>query len=188
MVARSLVSSSDISALVDPDTILLSNFISTMKYAHKLDEDWLLVASSRNVSNFPFHLDSDGESWLADDGKPVGIEKLQEFLAEKCSFKPCGNKMLIAWNNGDLPLHKGVLPPFLYGKGLHNNWIVTEALISDFRLVIDASLTISSFYLNDVDQENYVPIKDLLSVEGAIFLLILTKTLHIRWNTGEHRP
>ncbi|KAI3454869.1 hypothetical protein Pfo_011532 [Paulownia fortunei] len=145
MVARSLASSSDVSALIDPDTILLSNFLSTLKYAHKLDEDWLLVASSRNVSNFPYRLDSDGKSWLADDGKHVGIQKLQEFLAQKCSWKPCGDRMLIAWNSADLPLHKGVLP--------------LSSLISDFRLVIDTSLTISSFYLNDLDQENYVSIR-----------------------------
>lgn len=67
--------------------------------------------------------------------------------------------MLIAWNSGDLPLHKGVLPPFLFGKGLHNHWLVAEALISDYRLVIDASLTISSLYLNDPNQENYVSIR-----------------------------
>lgn len=67
--------------------------------------------------------------------------------------------MLIAWNNGDLPLHKGVLPPFLFGKGIHNHWLVTEALDSDFRLVIDASLTISSFYLSDPNQESYVRIR-----------------------------
>ncbi|KAK4402736.1 Beta-arabinofuranosyltransferase RAY1 [Sesamum angolense] len=153
MVARALASPSDISALIDPDTILLSNFVSTLIYAYKLDEDWLIVASSGNVSHFPFRLDSDGKSWLADDGKHVTIQK--EFLVQKCSWKPCGDRMLIAWNRGDLPLHKGVLPPFLYGKGLHNHWIVTEALISDFRLVIDASLTISSFYIDDLDQENY---------------------------------
>lgn len=61
--------------------------------------------------------------------------------------------MLIAWNNADLPLHKGVLPPFLFGKGIHNQWLVSEALTSDFRLVIDASLTISSFYVNDINFE-----------------------------------
>lgn len=63
--------------------------------------------------------------------------------------------MLIAWNNGDPPLHKGVLPPFLYGKGVHNQWILTEALISDFRLVIDASSTMSSFSPDDLDGENF---------------------------------
>lgn len=52
----------------------------------------------------------------------------------------------MAWNTGELPLHAGVLPPFLYGKGLHNQWIVTEALSSGFRFVFDASETISSFY------------------------------------------
>ncbi|KAL8037775.1 hypothetical protein ABFX02_11G059900 [Erythranthe guttata] len=157
MIARSLASTSDISALVDPETILLSNFYSTMEYAHKLDENWLVVSSSQNVSDFPFLLHSDGKKWLTDNGKHVRIQKLQEFLARNFSSKPCGDKMIIAWNNGgDVPLHKGVLPPFLYGKGLHNHWIVTEALISDFRLVIDASLTISSFYLDNIDPENYV--------------------------------
>ncbi|KAL0364211.1 UNVERIFIED_CONTAM: Beta-arabinofuranosyltransferase RAY1 [Sesamum angustifolium] len=112
MVARALASPSDISALIDPDTILLSNFISTLIYAYKLDEDWLIVASSGNVSHFPFRLDSDGKRWLADDGKHVTIQK--EFLVQKCSRKPCGDRMLIAWNRGDLPLHKGVLPPFLF--------------------------------------------------------------------------
>ncbi|KAK6160263.1 hypothetical protein DH2020_003644 [Rehmannia glutinosa] len=162
MVARSLTSSSDVSVLIDPDTILLSNFLSTLKYAHKLDEDWLLVASSRNVSHFPFRLHSDGKSWLSDDGKYIRIQ--MEFLNQKCSWKTCGDRMLIAWNNGDLPLHKGVLPPFLYGKGLHNRWIVTEALISDYRLVIDTSLTISSFYLNDLDQKNYVLMRSDINV------------------------
>ncbi|KAL2484505.1 Nucleotide-diphospho-sugar transferase family protein [Abeliophyllum distichum] len=131
------------------------DFISTIGYAYKLDQDWLLVASSQIISRFPFHLDSNGKHWIADDGKHIGIHKLQEFLAKKCHLKPCGDRILMAWNNGDLPLHYGVLPPFLYGKGLHNHWIVTEALSSDFRLVLDASWTISNFYLNDLDQENY---------------------------------
>ncbi|XP_057774488.1 beta-arabinofuranosyltransferase RAY1 [Salvia miltiorrhiza] len=152
MVARSLSSSSDISVLIDPDTILLADLFSTLKYAHKLDDDWLLVASSQNVSSFPFWLQSDGKSWLGGDGKRAGIQKLQAFLVQESSSRPCGEKMLIAWNNGDLPLHKGVLPPFLFGKGVHNHWLITEALISDFRLVIDASVTVSSFYLSEPNQ------------------------------------
>ncbi|KAL6569129.1 hypothetical protein OROHE_003410 [Orobanche hederae] len=164
MVARSLASLSDVSVLIDPDTILLSNFLSTLKHAHKLDEDWILVASSRTVSNFAFHLDSDGKTWLTYDGKVVGIQKLHDFLAHKSSFREsCRDRMLIAWNNGDIPLHKGILPPFLYGKGLHNHWIITEALISDYRLVIDTNLTISSFYINDLDQY-----KDILTRTNII--------------------
>lgn len=55
----------------------------------------------------------------------------------------------MAWNSGDLPLHAGVLPPFLYGTGIHNNWVVNEAISSDFRFVFDSSWTISSFHLYD---------------------------------------
>jgi hypothetical protein len=57
--------------------------------------------------------------------------------------------MFMAWNSGDFPLHIGVLPPFLYGKGIHNNWVINEAMSSDFRFVFDSSWTISSFHLDD---------------------------------------
>lgn len=61
----------------------------------------------------------------------------------------------MAWNRGDLPLHNGVLPPFLYRKGLHNHWVITEALSSNYRFVFDATWTISSIYVNDIDSEYY---------------------------------
>lgn len=71
MVARAQAFTSDISVLIDPETILLSDFISTVNYAYKIEHDWLLVASSRNVSNFPFYLSDDGKYWLRKDGKRV---------------------------------------------------------------------------------------------------------------------
>ena len=42
--------------------------------------------------------------------------------------------MLMAWNNRNRPLHNGVPPPFLYGKGFHNHWIINEAVFSEFNL------------------------------------------------------
>ncbi|CAI9265043.1 unnamed protein product [Lactuca saligna] len=150
MVARAQASTSDISVLMDSETILLPDFFSTLSYVHKLDHDWLFIASSRNVSDFPFHLDVDGKHWLGDNNKMVKMEKLQEFLSngkwEHCDDK----KTIIAWDNGELPLHNGVLPPFLYGKGFHTLWMINEALSSNFRFVFDASWTISSFFINNI--------------------------------------
>ncbi|KAG5522981.1 hypothetical protein RHGRI_034952 [Rhododendron griersonianum] len=153
MVARSLASLSDISVIIDPETILLPDFISALSYAHKLDHDWLLVSSSRHVSYFPFHLDKDGKHWLGEDGKQIKTRK--GFLDNAWKWKHCEERMLLDWNNGDLPLHSGVLPPFLFGKGLHNNWVINEALSSKYRFVFDASLAISNFYLNPLDQGSY---------------------------------
>lgn len=61
----------------------------------------------------------------------------------------------MAWNKGELPLHTGVLPPFLYGKGIHDPWVISEALSLEFRFAFDASWTISSFSL--VDSEHRQP-------------------------------
>ncbi|XP_059657849.1 beta-arabinofuranosyltransferase RAY1 [Cornus florida] len=155
MVARSQASTSDISVLIDPETILLADFITTLNYAYKLDRDWLLVASSRSTSYYPFHLDADGKQWLAEDGKRIKTQKLQGILAHIWQWKRCEGRMLMAWNNGDIPLHTGVLPPFLYGKGLHYHWVINEALSSDYRFVFDASLTTSNFYLQDLDHGSH---------------------------------
>ncbi|GJT47501.1 beta-arabinofuranosyltransferase RAY1 isoform X1 [Tanacetum coccineum] len=149
MVARAQASNSDISVLMDSETILLPDFISTLSYVHKLDHDWLLVASSRNVSHFPFHLDVDGKRWLGDNGERIKMKK--DFLSHERWDRCDDKKMIMAWNNGDLPLHNGVLPPFLYGKGFHTLWVVNEALSSDFRFVFDASWTISSFFISNPD-------------------------------------
>ncbi|XP_058102026.1 beta-arabinofuranosyltransferase RAY1 isoform X2 [Magnolia sinica] len=146
MVARSRASSSDIAVLIDPETILLPDFISALHYTHKLHHDWLLVARPRNVSHFPFHLDDTGKHWLQEDGKQIKIGKLREFVIQKQRWSYCGSRVLLAWNTGELPLHAGVLPPFLYGKGLHDQWVINEALSSEIRLVFDASESISSFY------------------------------------------
>ncbi|OVA20799.1 Reticulon [Macleaya cordata] len=154
MLARSQASISDISVLIDPETILLPDFMSTLNFVHKLDHDWLLVATSPNVSQFPFYLDEAGQHWLREDGERIKVQKMQEFLAQKRQWSRCEGKIIMAWNTGELPLHAGVLPPFLYGKGIHNHWIINEALSSDFRFVFDASEVISSFYLDDPSRSN----------------------------------
>ncbi|OMO78353.1 Reticulon [Corchorus capsularis] len=149
MVARSQAFRSDIYAFIHSETILLPDFVLALNYAHELDRDWLLFASSRNVSTFPFYLDEDGKYWLRKDGKRVRMKELQEKLGSSSQWNCCDGRMMIAWNNVEVPLHHGVLPPFLYGRGAHNHWLINEALSSGLRLVFDASRAISSFVLHD---------------------------------------
>ncbi|KAF5746564.1 hypothetical protein HS088_TW06G00735 [Tripterygium wilfordii] len=149
MVARSRAFTTDISVFINPESILLPDFISTLNFVHKLDHDWLLLASARNVSHLPFYLDEDGVYLVRDDGKQMRTHELQEVIDQNFRWNHCDDRMLIAWNSGDLPLHSGVLPPFLYRKGIHNRWIINEAILSGYRFVFDASLTITSLYLDD---------------------------------------
>ncbi|KAB5537513.1 hypothetical protein DKX38_015046 [Salix brachista] len=149
MLEKSRLYTTDITVFVDPRTVLVPDLISTLNYAYELDRDWLLVASLLNVSYFPFRLDDAGEHWLREDGQRVRRQELQEMLGRHWQWSHCEeDRMLMAWNNRNLPLHNGVLPPFLYGKGFHNHWIINEAVFSEFRLVFDASRTISCFSVN----------------------------------------
>ncbi|KAK1575767.1 hypothetical protein Q3G72_008141 [Acer saccharum] len=149
MLARAQAFTSDISVLIDPETILLPDFISTLNYAYKVDHDWLLVASSRNVSNLPFYLSDDGKYWQRKDGKRISTREFQEILDQSPHWNLCEGRLLMAWNSVALPLYTGVLPPFLYGKGVHDPLVISEALSNEFRFVFDASWTISSFSLVD---------------------------------------
>lgn len=71
MLARSEAYKSDIAVLVDPETVLLPDFISALNHAHELDRDWLLVSSSVFIPRFPFHWDESGHFWRQENGKRV---------------------------------------------------------------------------------------------------------------------
>ncbi|WOK94530.1 hypothetical protein Cni_G03234 [Canna indica] len=152
MVARSKAFHSGISVLIDPETILLPDFLSILHYAQAIKKDWFLVSKPNCISNFPFQLVDTGKHWLDEDGNMLEAEKLQEHLIQKHNWSPCSERLLMAWNNGDVPLHAGTLPPFIYREGLHNEWLVNEVLASEFRLVFDCSLVLSSFFPESLGQ------------------------------------
>lgn len=150
MLARSHISHFGISILIEPETILLPDIIETLLYVQKLKRDWFIVSVSPSISHFPFFLDESGKKRLQKDGKHIAKKKLQEYIFHNSKWKDCGQKILMAWNNRNTLLHAGVVPPFLYGKGLHNQWLVHEILSSDFRLVIDASLVATTFFIGNL--------------------------------------
>ncbi|CDY66305.1 BnaA07g38850D [Brassica napus] len=156
MLARTEAYASDIAVLIDPHTLLLPDFISALNHAHhELDRDWLLVSSSVNIPRFPFHWDQTGRFWRQYNGKRVRFGELQKMISLRSlqSNSSEGGNMIMAWNNVDSPLHCGVLPPFLYQRGTHNQWIVNEALSCKRRFVFDATSTISSVSIGNAEKK-----------------------------------
>lgn len=76
MVAKSRSYTSEISVIIDSETVILSGFISTLNHVYQLDHDWLLVASAQNVSSFPFHLDESGKHWQTDNRKRMNVQEV----------------------------------------------------------------------------------------------------------------
>ncbi|CAN6337101.1 unnamed protein product [Urochloa humidicola] len=146
MVARAhAASDSDICVLVDAEIILLPEIVNALAHFSKVDRDWFLVAMSRNISEFHYQLADNGSHWLQGDGKK-GFKKLQEIPAGKWTSESSDRGLIVAWNSPCSPLHAGVLPSFLYGRGEHNWWLIHEVLSSEMRLVFDASSLVLGLY------------------------------------------
>ncbi|KAK8965681.1 hypothetical protein KSP40_PGU015334 [Platanthera guangdongensis] len=146
LLAKSQKSSSTISVVIDPETILLPNILTALHCAYKLDRDWFLVSSMPSISKFPFRIVDTGKHWLKEDGASIGIAKIQEYVIKEMKWNHCSKKLLMAWNTGEVPLYAGIIPPFLQGRGFHDSWVLNEVLSSEFRLVIDASYLASAIY------------------------------------------
>ncbi|KAF3339815.1 UDP-galactose:fucoside [Carex littledalei] len=146
MVARAQTTSSDISMLIHSETVLLPEFLDTLISIQKLNKDWFVFSFTPNILNFEYQLAGSGHNWFRQDGRMIKSKKLQEALFKQSEVRNCGERLLMAWNNPKLPLFYGVMPPFLYGKGFHELWLINEILSSEIRTVFDASNLYLSFY------------------------------------------
>ncbi|KAH9318555.1 hypothetical protein KI387_020324 [Taxus chinensis] len=196
MVARARASNSDIAVLIEPEFVLLPDFMDALQYVHGLEHDWLLVAMSPKASYFPFYIEDPGQ-WVEQGGLPVEHEKVQQYVMRKRKWANCKGGKLWAWNTGELPLHAGVMPPFIYGQGFHNEWLLNEALSSDFRFVFDASEAISIFhpkngmtmnehFIESVDNTNKVG--RVWEIEGNTQLATLYGSFYFRPANFSNNP
>ncbi|CAN1795141.1 Beta-arabinofuranosyltransferase RAY1 [Linum perenne] len=140
MVERSKAFQTDVTVFVHSQAVLFPDLVHTLNFAHKLDNFWLLVASLEETNFF------------TENGEKLQLNELQEMIHGWNRSNRCEDRsMIMAWNGGNMPLHNGVLPPFLFGRGIHNHWLINEAIASEFRLVFDASSTISGAFLKEPD-------------------------------------
>ncbi|XP_062231880.1 beta-arabinofuranosyltransferase RAY1-like [Phragmites australis] len=147
MVARAQAAAdSDISVLVDAEIVLLPEIVNALTQFSKIDRDWFLVAMPRNITDFHYQLADNGSHWLKADGKEVSFNKLQEIPADKWVAESSDRGVIMAWNNPRSPLHAGVLPSFLNGRGVHYRWLAHEVLSSEMRLIFDASSLVLGLY------------------------------------------
>lgn len=75
-MARACSSTSDISVLVDPQFILMKEFLDTLEHAHSLQHSWLMVAVAKNVHFIPFDLEFLNGFWVSKDRQPVRDEQV----------------------------------------------------------------------------------------------------------------
>ncbi|CAM6097142.1 unnamed protein product [Calypogeia fissa] len=142
MVRRARTCSSDIVMLIDPDLIVLDHVFRAIQTMRNFDQDWLITALPLAVKMFPFSIH--GKNF---ESKEVyaPVEQVETYVRDHGIWDDCEGPQLWAWNGNRRPLHAGVMPPFVYKEGHHNHWLLSEAMTSKFRVVLDASEEFSVF-------------------------------------------
>ncbi|CAI5942409.1 unnamed protein product [Closterium sp. NIES-65] len=84
------------------------------------------------------------------DGRKVSDAEVVAWAREEGVLHTYGGLDLWAWNNP--PLQIGLtskpIPPFTFGRGRYDNWLLSEAVSSGVRPVIDASDALTSIHVN----------------------------------------
>ena len=70
-MARMQSSISDIAVLLDPQFILVQDFLETLQHAHTFQHSWLLVAMAKSLPEFPFQLNSVSNFWISEENQHV---------------------------------------------------------------------------------------------------------------------
>ncbi|KAI5077958.1 hypothetical protein GOP47_0007782 [Adiantum capillus-veneris] len=154
IMARASSSTSEISVLIDPQFLLMKDFLDTLEHAHSLQHSWLLVAGAKSLQALPFTVDILNDRWVNGDHQTVQNVEVHAYARRLGSWEGCTGRYLLAWSTENVPLHAGVLPSFVYGFGFHHEWLLHEALSSGTRFVFDASEAISAFYLTEPESNH----------------------------------
>ncbi|MCO5566619.1 hypothetical protein L7F22_020296 [Adiantum nelumboides] len=154
IMARACSSTSEISVLIDPQFLLIENFLDTLEHAHSLQHSWLLVAIAKSIEVFPFTIDIFNDRWVNEDNQTVQDVEVHAYARRLGSWRGCKGKYLWAWSTETVPLHAGVMPSFVYGFDFYHEWLLNEALSSGTRFVFDASEAILAFYFRELES-NY---------------------------------
>lgn len=76
MVARAQAINSDISMLIDSETVLLSEILDALTSIQKLSKDWFVFSFTPNILNFEYQLAGGGHNWFRHDGRMIKPKKV----------------------------------------------------------------------------------------------------------------
>lgn len=140
----------DIAVLVSPDVVLLDDFSIALEKVRQVQGDWILVSYGWTVmSDFPFDYDESSRSWQSTlNGSYVDDEQVAAYVRRTSEVQKCEGPAVVAWNTARVPLHAGVMPPFMSGHSRFcTQWLVNEAIESKLRRVIDMSQAVTAIHL-----------------------------------------
>ena len=154
MVARAQAATTPLSLLINGDIILLSDIMPAIRRVSQNFDSWLLTAARWDVKDPAFPFSFEPKAWeppAGEDAAQFARKKefeIKRFVRREASLHSYGGVDVWVWNNDPaVPLFSTPMPPFAFGRGKYDNWLVHEAIASGLRHVIDGSDSLTSIHV-----------------------------------------
>eukprot|EP00897_Mesotaenium_endlicherianum_P000556 jgi/Mesen1/10500/ME000083S10008 len=147
MLARARAADTSFSLIINGDIVLVGDFLAALGKVGTRFPSFIMTAMRWDVGAFPFHMANDSASFLDARGEEVPEDDVRAFVRSQGSLHTYGGVDFWAFNNGPVPFQDALMPPFVFGRGRYDNWLLHEAIETNYRAVIDASEAITSIHV-----------------------------------------
>ena len=153
LVARALRARSDFSVFLNSDILLFDDFVEATLRLSERFSGFVATAARWDVLEWPYTLGT-GASLFEDAAhRAVLSDDIHAYVRRNGSLHAYGGTDVWVWDNkhmpnGEpLPLHAGVMPPFIYGRGKYDNWLNHEIERTGTRPLVDISTAVTTVHV-----------------------------------------
>ena len=143
---RALHATTDFAMFLNSDILLFDDIVDVAIKLKPRFSAFVATAARWDLEEWPFQFASDASDhtlFVDSAGKPRAFKDVRDFVHRNGTLHAYGGTDVWLWNtvraNGTqpLPLHKGLMPPFAYGRGKYDNWLNHEIENTGLRDLVD---------------------------------------------------
>lgn len=171
--AAAAIANPAIYVLSNADIYTLHDFLPVLQKVSSRFPNWIVTGNRWDVSDFPFSLVDasalkrqhsaagnaeplENSEWTTRQwqytrsGTVVSDQRVREYVLEHGVLHTHGGLDFWAWNGGaGTPrLFETQMPPFAFGRGRYDNWMVHEMLHNGSRTVVDVSTSATAVHVS----------------------------------------
>ena len=153
MVARAHAADTNVTVLIQPNVILLQDFMPGIRKIAGAFDDWVLVSRQLAMRELPFKFVHKGGGIIflehSITGDSMIDRELASYVGSSGRLEVLDGVDMWAWNLGngkDDPLFPSPMPPFTYGAGYHDQWMA-RGFAKGMRAVVDSTDALVGFHV-----------------------------------------
>ena len=153
LVARALRAQTTFSVFLNSDILLFDDFVDATLRLSERFQGFVGTAARRDLTYWPYVLGKQSSQFEDGDGNVVSLDDIRAYVRRNGTLHAYGGTDVWVWDNrrmqdgSPLPLHGGVMPPFIYGRGKYDNWLNHEVEHTGVRALVDFTTAVTAVHV-----------------------------------------